>query len=94
MAGGAQRSAAQAQNSSAKGAIVLFFPCTPVLAPGGVIPDQYTPSTPRNPSPMRYPQTPARPETEFEQMVANSAGRSLPLLQISTDQDPKHVFSN
>jgi protein involved in polysaccharide export with SLBB domain len=54
---------------------------TPVLnSPYGFSPDQYTPSKPPlNPSQIWRPARPTRPETEFEQMVADSVGRPLPL---------------
>src|SRR5579863_6313458 len=50
---------------------------TPVLTnPLGFSADQYTPTKPPlNPSQMWHPQAPTRPETEFEQMVADSVGR-------------------
>jgi len=53
----------------------------PVLtSPYGFSPDQYTPSRPPlNPSQIWRRPTPTRPETEFEQMVADSVGRPLPL---------------
>ena len=54
---------------------------TPVLtSPYGFSPDQYTPSRPPlNPSQIWRRPAPTRPETEFEQMVADSLGRPLPL---------------
>ena len=53
---------------------------TPVLTTFGFNPDQYTPSRPPlNPSQMRHVPIPTQPETEFEQMVADSVGRPLPL---------------
>jgi protein involved in polysaccharide export with SLBB domain len=54
---------------------------TPVLtSPYGFSPDQYTPSRPPlNPSQIWRRPAPTRPETEFEQMVADSVGRPLPL---------------
>ncbi len=43
-------------------------------------PNQNTPRTlPLNPSEIQQSKIPPRPETEFEQMVADSAGRALPL---------------
>ena len=54
---------------------------TPVLtSPYGFSPDQYTPSRPPlNPSQIWRRPAPTRSETEFEQMVADSLGRPLPL---------------
>ena len=54
---------------------------TPVLtSPYGFSPDQYTPSRPPlNSSQIWRRPAPTRPETEFEQMVADSLGRPLPL---------------
>ena len=62
---------------------------TPVLSnPGGVSPDQYTPSAPPpNPSQAPHAQAPIRPQTEFEQMVADSVGRPLPLFGQSPSSD-------
>src|SRR6476646_8569029 len=42
--------------------------------------DQYSPNFPSpNPSQISHPPAPAGPATEFEQMVADSVGRELPL---------------
>src|SRR5487761_665398 len=51
---------------------------------------QYPPRTiPLNPSQLQHPKTPIWPETEFEQMVADSVGRPLPLFgQTMFDQPP------
>ena len=76
-------SSAQQQRSSAtQGTGGSSLPMsTPVLTqPYGFSPDQYTPTRPPlNPSQIWRPQAPIRPETEFEQMVADSVGRPLPL---------------
>ena len=59
--------------------------------PFGSYEDQNPPRTtpPVNPSQMRTPKTPTWPETEFEQMAADSAGRPLPLFgQSLFDQAP------
>lgn len=59
--------------------------------PFGTYDGQYPPrtTTPLNPSQVRGPKTPAWPETEFEQMAADSAGRPLPLFgQSLFDQAP------
>jgi protein involved in polysaccharide export with SLBB domain len=72
--GGQSRSGGQQSESSAPTR-------TPVLtSPGTSSQDQYMPTRPPlNPSQMQHLQIPLRPETEFEQMVADSVGRPLPL---------------
>jgi protein involved in polysaccharide export with SLBB domain len=51
-----------------------------LTTPYGFSPDQYTPNrNPLNPSQIWRPNLPTHPETEFEQMVADSVGRPLPL---------------
>jgi protein involved in polysaccharide export with SLBB domain len=68
---------------------------TPVLtSPGGLNQDQFTPSAPPpNPSQTAHPQVPIRPETEFEQMVADSVGRPLPLFGESLFAQAPSTFS-
>jgi len=69
---------------------------TPVLTnpPGGFSPDHYTPtSPPLNPSQMAHPQAPVEPQTEFEQMVADSIGRPLPLFGQSLFLQAPSTFS-
>ena len=67
----------------------------PVLnSPGTVSPDQYTPSAPpTNPSQITRTQAPIRPETEFEQMVADTVGRPLPLFGQSLFLQAPSTFS-
>jgi len=48
---------------------------------------------PLNPSELPHPKTPIRPETEFEQMVADSVGRALPLFGQSFFMQPPSTFS-
>src|SRR6202453_4242086 len=81
MAGNSQCSGAQGQRSTGSQLNSSTSTRTPVLShPYGFSPDQYTPSKPPlNPSKTWHPTTPTRPETEFEQMVADSVGRPLPL---------------
>ena len=56
--------------------------------------DQLTPSTPpTNPSQMPHEKGAIRPETEFEQMVADSVGRPLPLFGQSLFVQPPSTFS-
>jgi protein involved in polysaccharide export with SLBB domain len=68
---------------------------TPVLTnPYGLNTDQYMPAQPPlNPSQMRHVQLPTHPETEFEQMVADSVGRPLPLFGQSLFVQAPSTFS-
>jgi len=68
---------------------------TPVLsAPGGLNADQYAPGKPPlNPSQISHPNIPLRPETEFEQLVADSVGRPLPLFGQALFTQPPSTFS-
>jgi protein involved in polysaccharide export with SLBB domain len=68
---------------------------TPVLTtPFGFTPDLYTPGKPPiNPSQIWRPLIPTRPETEFEQMVADSVGRPLPLFGQSLFVQAPSTFS-
>lgn len=96
MAGSAQCSAAQAQTSGGNQGRNTSSPLhTPVLMnPGGFNTDQYTPTKPPlNPSQMPHPQTAIPPETEFEQMVADSVGRPLPLFGQSLFLQAPSTFS-
>lgn len=67
----------------------------PVLAnPPGGNPDQYTPTAPPpNPSESTHQQITPQPQTEFEQLVADSVGRSLPLFGQSLFLQPPSTFS-
>jgi protein involved in polysaccharide export with SLBB domain len=53
----------------------------------------YPPRTPLNPSQIRRPKTQPSPETEFEQMAADSAGRPLPLFGQSLFDLPPSTFA-
>jgi protein involved in polysaccharide export with SLBB domain len=90
-------SSAQQQRSSAtQGTGGSSLPMsTPVLTqPYGFSPDQYTPTRPPlNPSQIWSPQIPTRPETEFEQMVADTVGRPLPLFGQSLFVQAPSTFS-
>ena len=56
--------------------------------------NQYPPGTnPRNPSEIAKPKAAAFPRTEFEQMVADSAGRPLPLFGQSLFEQPPSTFA-
>jgi protein involved in polysaccharide export with SLBB domain len=97
MVGTPQCSAAQAQRSNnTQGRDNSSLPVrTPVLTnPAGLNSDQYYPSRPPlNPSQVARPETPPRPETEFEQMVADSVGRALPLFGQSLFRQAPSTFS-
>src|SRR6202167_4092706 len=80
MAGSAPCNGAQGHRYPAAQSITSPATRAPVLSTSGFSPDQYTPSRPPlNPSQVWRPPTPTHPQTEFEQMVADSAGRPLPL---------------
>jgi protein involved in polysaccharide export with SLBB domain len=97
MAGSPLCSAAQAQryNSTQLGDNSSYPMRTPMLTtPYGFSPDQYTSfRPPLNPSQIWHPQIPTRPETEFEQMVADSVGRPLPLFGQSLFVQAPSTFS-
>lgn len=92
-----QCSAAEQQRSSAsQGTGGSSLPTsTPVLTqPYGFSLDQYTPTRPPlNPSQIWRPQAPSQPETEFEQMVADTVGRPLPLFGQSLFVQAPSTFS-
>jgi protein involved in polysaccharide export with SLBB domain len=67
---------------------------TPVLTAPGSSQDQFAPKTPpANPSQVAHPLMPVRPETEFEQMVADSVGHALPLFGQSLFVQTPSTFS-
>ena len=95
-AGSAACSAAQAQGSRSAQGRDYSSPSVlnPVLRSPGFNTDQYYVSpAPLNPSQLPHPKTPIRPETEFEQMVADSVGRALPLFGQSLFVQPPSTFS-
>lgn len=55
--------------------------------------NQYLNIIPLNPSQIRRQNLPVRPETEFEQMVADSAGKPLPLFGQSLFVQPPSTFA-
>lgn len=67
----------------------------PVLTnPPGGNPDQYNPGTPPpNPSQAAHQLVTPQPKTEFEQLVADSVGRPLPLFGQSLFLQPPSTFS-
>ena len=89
-------SAEQQRSSSVQGIGGSSLPMrTPVVStPYGFSPDQYTPTrAPLNPSQIWHRPVPTRPETEFEQMVADSVGRPLPLFGQSLFVQAPSTFS-
>jgi len=94
MAGTSQCSGSQQTNGQA-GADVSTLPLrTPVLSlPEAGYTDQFAPpTTAQNPSQAARAQ-PARPETEFEQMVADTVGHVLPLFGQSLFAQPPSTFA-
>lgn len=94
-AGSPQCSGAQGQRAGVSGEGANPPVHTPVLtSPTGFSPDQYTPAgPPLNPSQIWRAPAPTRPETEFEQMVADSVGRPLPLFGQSLFVQAPSTFS-
>jgi protein involved in polysaccharide export with SLBB domain len=95
-AGSAACSAAQAQRSGSSQGHDYSSPSllNPVLRTPAFNTDQYFVSpAPPNPSELPHPKTPIRPETEFEQIVADSVGRALPLFGHSLFEQPPSTFS-
>jgi protein involved in polysaccharide export with SLBB domain len=91
---GSPQCAAAAQRSSGGEANPSPSMRTPVLNQSNTSADQYAPGKPPlNPSEMPHLQTPPQPETEFEQMVADSVGRALPLFGQSLFVQPPSTFS-
>jgi protein involved in polysaccharide export with SLBB domain len=97
LAGSGACSGAQAQKgNSAQSPGNASIPVhTPVLStPAPPSPSQYEPTTPPlNPSQGQHQQNWPQPETEFEQMVADSVGRPLPLFGQSLFVQPPSTFS-
>src|SRR5215469_2394143 len=94
MAGTSQCSGSQQPNGQA-GVDVSTLPLrTPVLSlPEAGYTDQFAPpTTAQNPSQAARTQ-PARPETEFEQMVADTVGHVLPLFGQSLFAQPPSTFA-
>ena len=92
----------QAPVGSQTGQYLPSFQSVPQLrSPYGWNQDQYQyeyqymspPRTPLNPSQNRKPKTAPSPETEFEQMAADSAGRTLPLFGQSLFDLPPSTFA-
>jgi len=89
-------SALQQRSNGIQGSVGSSLPLRgPMLTtPYGFSPDQYTPTrAPLNPSQIWHRPVPTRPETEFEQMVADSVGRPLPLFGQSLFVQAPSTFS-
>ena len=96
MAGSAQCTSSQGQGSNpAQGAQNSTSVRTPVLTNSNTgNADQYIPGTPPpNPSQIANSTAAVRPRTEFEQMVADSVGRPLPLFGQSLFLQPPSTFA-
>jgi len=94
MAGTAQCAGQSQQSSSGSQSSAPTRP--PVLTPLPGISEEQAPSAatpPQNPSQAGRTTTPPRPETEFEQMVADSVGHPLPLFGQSLFVEPPSTFS-
>jgi len=95
LAGSGACSAAQTQNSSSPQG--TQNPASQVLLPQLRTPVDTTPNppltVPLNPSQIRRPKSIVSPETEFEQMVADSVGRPLPLFGQSLFDQPPSTFA-
>jgi protein involved in polysaccharide export with SLBB domain len=90
---GSPQCAAQAQRPGAQGQVETSPLHTPVLT-APYLPDQNTGEKPSsNPSQVGQPQTAIRPQTEFEQMVADSVGHPLALFGQSLFQLAPSTFS-
>ncbi len=92
---GSAQCVAQAQRSSGgQGGDPSSSIHTPVLTAPGPTQDQYEPAKPPlNPSQLGQLQLAVRPETEFEQMVADSVGHALPLFGQSLFLQAPSTFS-
>ena len=94
MANDPQCSSGQGQTSQGGGNSTVPTRIPTLTPPAGVNTDQYAPSAPPlNPSQVARPQTPPRPETEFEQMVADSVGKPLPVFGQSLFLQAPSTFS-
>jgi protein involved in polysaccharide export with SLBB domain len=94
-AGGAACAAAQAQRSGGTQGPGNSSPSVlnPVLRSPFNTDQYFVAPAPLNPSQLPHPNTAIRPETEFEQMVADSVGRTLPLFGQSLFVQPPSTFS-
>jgi protein involved in polysaccharide export with SLBB domain len=89
---------AGAEAPASGGAPAATYPTLPSVpqlkAPSETNPNQFPPGTnPPNPSELARSKRQALPETEFEQMVADSAGRVLPLFGQSLFEQPPSTFA-
>src|SRR5580658_1911655 len=92
-AGSAACSGTQAQRPNSQGREYPSERTPQLRTPPGLNPGQNQRTNPLNPSEIQRPKLPPRPETEFEQMVADSAGRPLPLFGQSLFLEPPSTFA-
>jgi protein involved in polysaccharide export with SLBB domain len=92
-AGSSACSGGQSQRPSSQGRDYPTERTPQLRTPPGLNPGQNQRTNPLNPSEIQQPKVPPRPETEFEQMVADSAGRALPLFGQSLFLQPPSTFA-
>jgi protein involved in polysaccharide export with SLBB domain len=92
-AGSSACSGGQAQRPSSQGGQYPTERTPQLRTPPGLNTGQNQRTNPLNPSEIQRPKVPPRPETEFEQMVADSAGRPLPLFGQSLFLEPPSTFA-
>jgi protein involved in polysaccharide export with SLBB domain len=92
-AGSTACSGGQSQRPSSQGRDYPSERTPQLRTPPGLNPGQNQRTNPLNPSEIQRPKLPPRPETEFEQMVADSAGRPLPLFGQSLFLEPPSTFA-
>src|SRR5271165_3007401 len=97
MAGSAECSARQGQTSGGAQGPNYSSPSSRVpqlkTLPGSNTGQNTSRTSPLNPSQIAQPKIPPRPETEFQQMVADSTGRALPLFGQSLFLQPPSTFA-
>jgi protein involved in polysaccharide export with SLBB domain len=92
-AGSSACSGGQSQRPSSQGRDYPTERTPQLRTPPGLNTGQNQRTNPLNPSEIQQPKVPPRPETEFEQMVADSAGRALPLFGQSLFLQPPSTFA-
>jgi protein involved in polysaccharide export with SLBB domain len=92
-AGSTACSGGQGQRPSSQGGQYPTERTPQLRTPPGLNTGQNQRTNPLNPSEIQHPKVPPRPETEFEQMVADSAGRALPLFGQSLFLEPPSTFA-
>lgn len=92
-AGSTACSGTQGQRPSSQGREYPSERTPQLRTPPGLNTGQNQRTNPLNPSEIQRPKVPPKPETEFEQMVADSAGRALPLFGQSLFLEPPSTFA-